>query len=331
MKTLHAKSPCCGAKVIRYGKRRWQCTQCQTTWRRRKKKSGRKRIRSSINLLARFFDHAIGSSQARAKHQHFGVRTFQRQLERSRDLFRRTHEWPPLPAQCPLILIADAMVKCIRGRWYTVYFMLIRTVQDTNAWIAPPILLPGKEYLTEWMHALNSLPAHVSTNITALVCDGSGGLLNYAKDRHWLVQRCHFHLIAAIQGRRSQWGKSRHRTEGQLVYQAVKEVLEAPTSCDITPLLYRIDDVALSTSSPQLRRVLRGFVNHVADFRTYLHHPELNLPRTSNTAESLVGCVEELLHRLRGVSNINSLEKWIEAFVKYKGKIVCNAAYQPEY
>lgn len=295
------------------------------------KKRGRKQARGSMELLARFFNHVIGSSRARALHVCRCPRTFQRQIERSRDLLCRTRSWPPLPEGTPLILIADAMVKCIGRCWYTVYCMLVRTVHDSEAWIAPPVLLPGKEYLPQWMRALNSLPPSVLSRITALVCDGHGGLLNYARDRHWLIQRCHFHLLAAIQGRRSRFGKSRHRAEGEAVYRLVKDILERPAPADITPLLHRVDDMALSTSSRELRPILRGFITHVNDFRTYLHHPELNLPRTSNTAESLIGCIEELLHRLRGVSNVRSLEKWIEAVVKYRQKIACNGAHQPKY
>lgn len=330
MKKIHAKSPCCKASVIHYGVRRFQCSECKSTWRIRRKKRGRKRTRGSIGLLSRFFGHVIGSSRARALHVLECPRTFQRAVERSRDLLCRTRAWPPLPTEAPLILIADAMVKCIGTRWYTVYVMLVRRIGENNAWIAPPVLIPGKEYLPQWMQALNSLSPAVLSNIAALVCDGHGGLLNYARDRHWLIQRCHFHLLSAIQGRRSRWGRSRHRAEGEMVYQLVKEVLETPNEKAIPLLLCRIDDVALSTSSPQLRRVLRGFTTHVADFRTYLRHPHLHLPRTSNSAESLIGCMEELLHRMRGVSNPRSLEKWIEAVVKYRQKIVCNGAHQPK-
>lgn len=233
------------------------------------KKRGRKQARGSIELLARFFDHVIGSSRARALHARECPRTLQRQLERSRDLLRRTRSWPSLPKDVPLILVADAMVKCIGRHWYTVYCMLVRTIHDSEAWIAPPVLLPGKEYLPQWMQALNSLPVSVLSRITALVCDGHGGLLNYAHDRHWLIQRCHFHLLAAVQGRRSRWGMSRHRAEGEAAYRLVKEALETPDECAVASVLYRIDDAALSTSSPELRRVLRGFVNHAADFRTY--------------------------------------------------------------
>ena len=102
-------------------------------------------------------------------------------------------------------------------------------------------------------------------------------------------------------------------------------------SADIAPLLYRLDDMSLSTTSRQLRPILRGFITHVNDFRTYLHHPELNLPRTSNSAESFIGCMEELLHRLRGVLSVDALEKWVEALVKYRQKIICNGAHQPKY
>ncbi len=314
---------------MRFGGRRRQCTLCGTTWRVWNRRRGRKRIRGQISLIIRFLDHVIGSSEARARNKEKGVRTVQREIVRSRDLLRRITPWPTLPSGTTLILLADATVKQIGGQWYTVYCMLIRRSLDNEAWIVPPVVLPGKETNPGWKSALTTLPPAQLSFVRALVCDGHKGLIDCAKRHRWLIQRCHFHILARIQGRRSRWSCSRHREEGNRVYVAVKRVLDAPAETDITPLLLDVDRLAFWTSSRQLRVALLGFINQVEDFRTYQHHPQLHLPRTNNTCESLIGSIESLLHRLRGISNPTALAAWIEAVVKHKKKITCNGFYQP--
>ena len=139
----------------------------------------------------------------------------------------------------------------------------------------------------------------------------------------------HFHLLAAIGGRRSRSRRSRHKVEGDRVYALVKRVLSENDEKTIPKLLLQIDDEALNTSSPELRKYLRGFLNCWEDFRSYLYHPKLNLPTTNNTAESLAGCFTELLHRARGFSTLASIEKWFAAFAKYKKTIKCRGRNQP--
>ena len=77
MKKLHAKSPCCSADAVRFGKRRKQYAEYKKTWRIRKKQRGRDWIRGSVPLLLRFLNHAIGSSEARAKSKEKTARTLQ--------------------------------------------------------------------------------------------------------------------------------------------------------------------------------------------------------------------------------------------------------------
>src|SRR5438105_12080264 len=53
MQSKHAKSPCCAARVRRFGPRRRQCVECGKTWTVRPKKRGRPVHRSSPALLHR--------------------------------------------------------------------------------------------------------------------------------------------------------------------------------------------------------------------------------------------------------------------------------------
>lgn len=328
MKTLHEKSSCCRARVCRFGGRRRQCALCLRTWSAWKRKRGRKHKRSNVELVKKYLDHAVPSMHAKARHRKVISRTLERQLERSRDLFLRVTSWPILPKREPLILIADADVKYIKRKWYTAYCMLVRTIESNEAVIAPPVVLDGTETAKGWGEALDTLPYATRSSITAIVCDGHSGLVNYARWSNWLIQRCHFHLIARIQSRRSRWKQSRHKEEGEKIYKLVNRILTNRSEKTFTSTISEIEEIGWLTKSPDLSRALLGFVNNYRDFRTYIYHPELNLPTTSNTAESFISCIEGLCHRARGFSSKNSFEKWIFALVKHKKKIKCNGNYQ---
>ncbi len=278
--------------------------------------------------MIRFLRHALGSAYGRTQSSAISARTMTRDILRSRDLFCRTTLWP-LPPKAPnLIVIADAVIKQVERKQYTAYCMLVRSPTETEATILPPIILAGGETQLSWRIAFNTLPPSLLSCIKALVCDGHRGSVNYAKQHNWLIQRCHFHLLAAIQGRRSRFAYSRHRREAKHIFDLVYRVLEEREEIPIRAFLLKIEACALSTTSRELRKVLLGFVNNYEDYRTYLYHPELELPTTTNTAESCIGSLEELCHRLRGFPTLYSFEKWFEALAKFKKRIKCNGQYQ---
>ncbi|MFC1615157.1 hypothetical protein ACFL22_01230, partial [Patescibacteria group bacterium] len=51
MKKIQTNSLCCGVKIHNYGERRRQCSKCKKTWRIYKKKTGRKKIRVTTNIV----------------------------------------------------------------------------------------------------------------------------------------------------------------------------------------------------------------------------------------------------------------------------------------
>src|SRR5262245_9130522 len=51
MNLLHAKSPCCRAKIYRFGSRHRQCSLCKRTWSVRRKKRGPDPWRTTPRLL----------------------------------------------------------------------------------------------------------------------------------------------------------------------------------------------------------------------------------------------------------------------------------------
>lgn len=277
-------------------------------------------------MVLRYFDHALGSSCGRAKHTEGVGRTLERNLARSRDAFCRATPWPTVPPTGTLILVADALVRRVAGNWHTTYCCLLRTPRSRCAVIVPPVTLPGKETQPGWRIACDQIPDTVRARIVAVVSDGHRGIVNYAKRNHWILQRCHFHLVSSIQGRRSWFRSGKHRDEATRTWRLVRHVLEAESEHGMEAVLQSLDDLALSTRSPVLRRLLRGFVNNYEDYRSYRYHPTLHLPTTSNTAESFISHIQNLMFRMRGVRSVPSYLKWIEAIAKHRSRIVCNGA-----
>lgn len=253
----------------------------------------------------------------------------QRRLVRSRTALNARTPWPELPMSGDLIAIADAKVKLIERRWYAVYVVLLRPVEGDDAVISKPLIRLGKEVTDGWYAALDMLPENVHKRVQVLVSDGHRGLMSYARRSGWKVQRCHFHLIASIQGRRSRGPRSMHQQEGARLYRLVTEIITASESTNLLPLISEIEALGWETTSAQLRKVISGFVTNVDDYRTYLRHPELRLPATSNTAESCIGTIHELCHRARGFRTPESFTSWIEALVKVRRTVKCNPRYQP--
>lgn len=297
----------------------------------RRKRRGRNQKREPVSFLLRYLRHELPSLYALARLRKVSDDRLGRRLSRSRNAFLRKTPWPKLPSLGSLILVADAMVCSMGGTWWTVYLMLLRRPNEVQATIAVPYWRVGAETQLGWREALGTIPEAVHNRIRAVVCDGHVGLVNYAKWERWIIQRCHFHLIAAIQGRRSKRRWSRHRAEGTQLSQLVHAVLTGPEGTALLPILTALEELGWDTRSPQLRRIIAGFVNHYQDYRSYLIYPELQLPRTTNAVESLIGMVHSLRHRARGFRSINSLQQWTAALIKHKRTMTCNGYRQPNY
>lgn len=331
MKKIHAKSPCCQEKIYHFGNRRRQCSKCKRTWRIRIKKRGRKRKRKEVSFSIRYLKHEVPSLYAKARALQGSKAKLEGRLRKSRDKLLSKKSWPALPNERPLIAIADAAIHFVEGSFYTFYFILIRKNNENYSLVAEPYIRKGSEVADGWYEAFNRLPASTRNAIIALVCDGHGGLTSVAKKQKWILQRYQFHLIARLQSRRSKWKFSRHREEGQKIYQFVKEILESTDNNKIQHNLAELKKIALApVSSRELKTTLIGFSKHYHDYRSYIYYPELNLPKTSNAVESLIGGIRNLCHRARGFRTLNSLKKWIHAFLKNKQKFKCNGHnFQP--
>lgn len=227
------------------------------------------------------------------------------------------------------VLLADAIIKRIRRRWCTVCFTAIKFPGDAKASLLPPMVVLHRESYAGWRMVLNAIPDDIYPAIKAIVCDGHRGLVYYARRSGWHVQRCQAHLLFSISGRRSQSPWSRHRREGRELHELAKSIFKETDATALAAAVNNIEVMGWETKSPQLRRVISGFVNAVEDYRTYLEYPGLDIPTTNNALESFISQFQELCHRARGFATIRALTVWVNAFTKYKKRITCNGSRQP--
>lgn len=324
MKNLHEKSPCCRGKVLRFGKRRRQCKLCKKTWRAWQKKLGRKQNRASPEFAKKYLKREIVSLYVLARSGRKTESKLKHKLKKSLDKFLRSTRWLAPPSNEPVIIIADAMIITIGKQPHAIYFVLLKPINSNKAVIAEPHIKKGTESWLGWQETFSKLPTTTLASICALVSDGHKGLVSAAKRRGWLHQRCHFHLIALIQGRRSRWARSRHRKEGERLYQLVQEVITTTSDYRLKLALVKLGKMRFNTTSPTLKKTLSGLIRFHQEYRTYLYYPELNLPRTSNSAESVISSIRFLLQRARGFRTTNSLMRWVYALLKLKQTATCN-------
>ena len=251
-------------------------------------------------------------------------------LELSLNKYLTNTAWSYPEASTPLIAIADAMWQMIEQQMCCVYFVLLRPVNSDTAWIMPPCIIPGGESAVGWQITLDCIPDQLRNQIKAIVCDGDPHLVHQARTTYgWLIQRCHFHLMASLKNYATTGPLSRNQPLGKLVLTVARTALATSDELELEEALLEIQLLSKHVKNKNLRARLRGLLKYIDDFRTYQKYPELNLPTTSNAAESLVQCVRDLQYRARGFRTISSVTKWITAVCLTKKKIICNGVYQP--
>ena len=321
MKKLHQKLACLHRSWVKFGGRRRKCKTCGQTWRVYHHKRGRDQKRQ-VNIFEKYITGGLPALVHCARKKKVSVRSLSYILEKQRDLFNQKTAWPKIP-KGPLILIADAFIHQIQHQWHTTHIVLVRSITEEKAVVLPPYFATGREGMVNWFNALDQVPPEVKKRVKALVSDGHQGIVNYAKSYGWVRQRCTFHLIAAMQGRRSRRKYSSHRDEGELIYRLTRSVLGETDLVKFFKSLSELESLGWQTKSNQLRKIISGFVKSVDDYRSWLIYPELNLPDTSNSAESIIGIFERFHARSRGFKTVESLEQWVVAILKYRQEIFC--------
>jgi len=331
MHILHEKSPCCGAHIRRFGKRRRQCKTCKRTWSAWKKKTGRKSLRPVFRAITTYVQNDSIGIVRQAEKKKICAAAYSARIRRTLTPYLLRMPWPTVPPG-PLILITDAFIQHIAGGIWTVYLFLVRPIQSQKAFILPPYIRYGKEHVHGgWTHALDSLSQEVKERIVAMVSDGAREACVYAKRQGWLVQRCQFHIKMSIANYVTPGPLSRHKDLAQCIYPLIYTVLYSTEEKEVASSIVALQDMLPGVRSRKLKKVLSGFTKNYQDYRTYIRVPQYNLPITSNSAEAWVRDIRTLLSRSRGFRTTASFQKWLEALCKNKKSIMCRGGKNQQH
>lgn len=327
MSKKHPKSACCRAQIIRYGGKRRQCVFCRRTWTVRPKRRGRKRFRAAASLIDRYFSGSISSVRSLAKHNDWNRDRAQQMVKRSlaRYVARHGDDWrSSLPKNGKLLAVADAMWHHIGRRRITVFIILIRPLDQNEAIIMPPSFWPEHEDGQGWEYAWQQVPYAHRRRICALVCDGQRWLVDFGRRQDWIVQRCQFHLLANLQ----MYLGAKDRDRNSRVIKLVRALFSTATQRQSQRILNQLAKIRIMSKSRGIRRVLSGLATNHMDFQSYLRYPEMNLPITTNAAESCIKGVRELMRRCRGFRSLETLKLWTIGYVSWKKTIRCGGKNQ---
>lgn len=336
MSQKHTKSPCCQGKTIRFGQRRRQCSICKKTWRIRQKRKGRKVKRMNTDIVKRYLCKNGFNLDEHASRVGITVPALRKRIRKNLNLLLETEQWTEPPKNKDLVVVIDALLQQIffgkSKRYYTVYLVLLRALDDDKAIILKPVIFPRYENKTDWEQALNNIPKSARNRILALIGDGKPCFLTIARDNGWLLQRCHFHLLAELRRYASKKRKSKNR---ELISKIDKEVRIIITTADKNKLQESLKKILLFTNNPDVpqrikTRFLKGLLRNYEYYRTYLNYPELNLPITTNSCEALNSIIGNFLMRIRGINSPNAFRKLIQALMLLRKKVACKGSnHQP--
>lgn len=322
MNILHEKSSCCQGKIHRFGQRRRQCSVCGKTWTVWKRKPGRKCSRPDKNLLQKIFvERERLSRLLPVKKKRISVSGASRRLSKAMlvmaDKKNRRHFTGK-----QYILIIDALWYHFQKQRWTLYLMAVRTVKGRRAGFLSPVLLAGKENLSDWQTVISQVPPGLKNRIVALVSDGWRGVERVAKENSWVLQRCHFHFISQLQVNRGRWKQLPDQRHREQIYQTARKLLTAKTRLNsYKEQLFKL------TNHPQcprrLRIIIHDYLRRLKHFRSYLKHSELNLPTTTNCVESMNKLIRKQCQHL---NNPQALKRWSRIFLKFHPTIMCNGA-----
>lgn len=320
MNILHEKSPCCQGKIYRFGQRRRQCSVCGKTWTVWKRKPGRKCSRPDSNLLKKIFVEKQHLSRLLlVKKKRISVSGASRRLSKAMLAVADEKSQGHFTGRQYILIIDALWYRFQRQRW-TLYLMAVRTVRGKRARFLAPILLSGKENLSDWQAVVSQLPSGLKNRIVAVVSDGWRGVERVAKENRWTLQRCHFHFIAQLQINRGRWKQLPDQKYREQIYQTARKLLTAKTEIGF----YKAQLIKLA-NHPQcpnrLRLIVRDYLRRLKYFRSYLKHSELNLPTTTNCVESMNNLIRE---QCRYLNSPQSLKRWSKTFLKFHSTIMCN-------
>jgi hypothetical protein len=232
----------------------------------------------------------------------------------------------PLPPG-PLVLLADGLWFQFKGQPWVLYLTALKPCQGDYAVFLDPVLLAGTERPARWDQALAHIPPAATEHIRAIVADNLPGMRRLARQRGWVLQLCHFHLLLKLYGQR---GSRPHALRGgpvrQELHQCIRQALDLPEGTPLHTTLQRLQRLALTDcGTARIQMTVRAFLRDLEFYRSYRQYPQLGLPRTTNTVESMGRLLREMFRRHRAGSNPASTLRWATAFIRIRPTVACNS------
>ena len=319
MPNLHKKSNCCGAKIIRFGGKRRQCTHCKKTWSVHPAKRGRKPLRKQCHYLKNVFEHGFKVKQL-SVYSDLTVDTLYKRFNKSLEEIAQAERNIEINGS-KLILVIDAEWHFFQGQLWTLYFLAIKSTNSTTVTILDPVLKQGRENAQTWNEIFSELPVSIKKRIVVLVSDGIRGIENIAKNRGWIIQRCHFHILSKLQNMRGKRVSTPGGAIREEVYASIKILLSETSPRRINILCRRLEYLTQEKHCPKrMRMIIRDFLRKMPEFRSYLSYPDLKIPTTVNVMESLNSFVRE---KAKTTNTPKSWHKWATACARIKSKFIC--------
>jgi hypothetical protein len=321
------KSPCCGSKIWNLSARRRQCSSCRFRWRVRSKKRGRHGRRNDERLIAHVLSQRRSltdlAQRARLSRQAFSAR------------FRKALARNVMAAAVPgaraseAILLVDGLWFRFKRRPWVLYLTALRPVQEDRATFLDPVLLEGVESKEAWIKVIGMIPKARKASIRAIVGDKFSGCRDIARSNGWILQLCHFHLLAQFKGRVTLRSTTKARLLRQEVCKLISKALLTIDGEKLDSIRFCLKAFLAEANTPKrYKSLVRGFLRTIDDYHAYLVYPDLRLPRTNGTSEAMARRVRDLLYDTRSLSSPAALTKWATSLIRLKPTIMCRPAQQ---
>lgn len=226
----------------------------------------------------------------------------------------------------PLVLLADGLWFEFDGIPWVLYLTALKPCRGNYATFLDPLLFPGKEGASRWQQALAAIPPQATRRIQAMVVDNLPGMRRLAHQHRWVLQLCHFHLLLKLLAQRRG---VRYALRGgpvrEEIHQLIRSALALPDGQRLSRTLERLRRLSRGDCGTQrIQTTVREFLNGLQFYRSYLTHPRLGLPRTTNSVESMCRLLRELFRSSRAGSNPASVLLWATALIRLRPNVTCN-------
>lgn len=226
----------------------------------------------------------------------------------------------------PLALLADGLWFEFDGIPWVLYLTALKPCGGNYATFLDPLLLPGKEGASRWQQALAAIPPDATRRIQAMIVDNLPGMRRLAHQRRWVLQLCHFHLLLKLQ---AQHRGVRYTLRGgsvrEEIHQLIRSILELPEGNRLSGALKQLTRLSHGDCGTlRIQTTIREFLKGLPFYRSYLTYPHLELPRTTNSVESMCRLLREMLRSSRAGSNPASVLLWATALIRLRPNVTCN-------